>query len=210
MDQGPHRWGVKYMIKKLIVAVILVAVAAYLVNNWLKDRKEKQAALDARKRHSEEIVNSVDSIAKESNAIGNWDIVLTRGDSSFRYTPVLTIELQKLWLVDRPILFVGKICDVSRESDSLYVVTVQRGDLGSKVHFFGTELFVSLRCSKSLADTILATMIPVDWTNSNGVAVVARIARVLSTRQFDKEGEAIQTITGEGDLLAIVPTGDVF
>ena len=111
----------------------------------------------------------------------------------------MTAELQKLWLQNRPILFVGSIRDVAIVKDGAYEAVIEYNWLGARHMFLQNEIRVNLICPESFATKLIqsakadkALRIFAD------TAVVANIERVETSTEKGADGETVNVLTGVG------------
>src|SRR5690606_2190282 len=104
------------------IAIILLVVG-YFVNSCVQEeRKETKARLEEEVKE-QKVRDAVLGLQKRTGASAAW-VDSLEGERHRRRDPVLTVELEKLWLTGNPIIFVGEIADVVRSSDSQYLVTI--------------------------------------------------------------------------------------
>jgi hypothetical protein len=130
-------------------------------------------------------------------------------DKEFRLSPILTLELERLWQGTRPILFTGALRDISSAGQEAYLLVIERK--AASKFMFVTELRLSLRVRKPAIDAFLQSHpeLPAeDSLDGDGVAVVARIAKIDRIEVF-RDGSRQEILTGHGELLGLVYTGDV-
>ena len=85
----------------------------------IREKKAKHEAERAEaKRMEQTIRSSVAEMVSRTNAVDGWDRLLSKGER-FRFAPILTVELEKLWLASRPILFIGAIKDIATHNEWL-------------------------------------------------------------------------------------------
>lgn len=96
------------MIGKAIWITAMIGIGVYFFNSHL----EKKAGREARQAQEEKIEQATRTALSEmvswSNAVDNSEEILSRG-GNYRFDPILTIELEKQWMLQRPILFIGVI-----------------------------------------------------------------------------------------------------
>jgi hypothetical protein len=79
-------------------------------------------------------------------------------------------------------------------------------------YMFATELRLSLSAQKVAIDSFIKKypkLLAADGFN-NGVAVVAKIHSISTSDERDEDGERVEAKTGQGQLIELVYTGDVF
>ena len=196
--------------KKIIWILAASLVVFYFVNAYI----EKEAIRDAKKAESKNIRHAtrsaVSQLISNTNAIDDWEPHLSKG-KKYRFAPILTIELEKLWLKPTPILFTGSIKDIATHNQTHYTVIVERNLYNNFEHMFDTELRLSLISNKEIIDAFLAEHPDLfkEYGFNNGVAVVARITTIRTMEILGEESEIQEIRIGDGELVDIVFTGDV-
>lgn len=200
--------------KKLIWLIISISILAYISNLYVEKRKENNAKNDANLAESKRIEqitkSAVAKMVSRTGAINNWESLLNKGDS-FRFDPILTIELEKLWLENKPILFIGVIKDIATYNDSYYSVLVERSVFNSFDYIMNTELHLSLLSEKEHIDSFL-NQNPNLFKNyglNSGIAVIANLESIRTAYISGKEGKKEEVKIGEGKLVDMLFIGDV-
>lgn len=193
--------------KKAIWIIAALVVGGYFVNSYMENEAKRAEAKSVRQT----IKSAVAEMVSRTGAINDWDLRLSKGEE-FRFEPILTVELEKLWLQNRPILFIGSIEDITTHNQSQYTVLVERSLYGSFAHTFDTELQLLLLFSKERINSFLEKHPDLfkDFGFNNGVAVVARINAIRTTYMPGEEGMRKAVKIGDGEMLDIIYTGDVF
>jgi hypothetical protein len=197
------------MKSKLIWVAIIVALGAFAVNNHIDQKDKRQAQRAEASRVQEEVKNAISQISDRQNAITDWEKQLSKGER-YRLSPILTIELEKLWQSERPVLFIGSIKNISSADADKYYVLVEQS-LYNMNYIFATELRLLLIAPKALIDSFLQEhpkLLAADGFN-NGVAVVAKIHGIGTSYEGDEGGERVEVKIGQGRLIELVYTGDV-
>lgn len=198
------------MIKRAIAIILIVLIGGYFIHKYFENKARKEAERTEAKRIEETIRASVSEMVRRTNAIDTWEKVLTKGEK-FRLERILTVELERLWLVDRPILFIGAIKDVVTVDKDNYRIEIERSLFSSLEHMFGTELQLALQCPKQKVDLFL-TQHPnlfKDFGFKNGVAVVADINEIDTKLISSAESERQEMKIGKGKCIDMIYTGDV-
>lgn len=184
-----------------------LAIAGYFVNSYLEKSSKREGERAEQKRIEQTTKSLVAEMISRTNAIDGWEHQLSKGEEC-RVEPILTVELEKLWLVNRPILFIGAIKDIGTQNESHYTVLVEWGSLN---HMFVTELQLSLSSPKGRIDAFLKQHPDLfkEYGFNNGVAVIARVNGIRTVYVSGKEGERNEAKIGEGELVDIVYTGRV-
>jgi hypothetical protein len=196
------------MMKRVIWIILALLVGAYFVNSYLSNKAKKAAE----KAEAEQIRNAtkavVAELVKRTNADENWEKELSKGER-FRLEPILTVELERLWLTGRPILFVGAIKDIATIDQENYRIEVERSLFSSFRCMLGTELRLTLQCPKKSIDSFLKEHPDLfkDCGWKNGVAVIADINEIETTIIAGSEGEREEIKIGKGKCIDILYTG---
>ncbi len=197
--------------KKAIWIITIIIVVAFIGNNYL-DRKADRERQKAERLNIEfKIKNDVKNMVSRTGAITSWEKTLSKGER-IRLEPILTIELERTWLHTNPILYIGSIKDIKTKDDKSYTVSFERNlYINSDYIFLGAELELNLECSKNDFDVFLQkhpTLFK-DYGFNNGVAVIANIDRIYTSDILGEDGERIEVKTGIGRCISILFTGDV-
>jgi len=196
--------------KKIICILVALVVGGYFVNSYLENKANREAKEAEAKRIELSIKSSVAQMVSRTGAIDDWEKRLGKGEN-FRFEPILTIELEGLWLQNHPILFIGAVKDIATHDQTQYKVSVERSLFGSFEYMFDTELQLSLLSRKEQIDSFLQKH-PGLFKNyglNNGVAVVAHINAIRTIYVPGEEGGREEIKIGDGELLDILFTGDV-
>lgn len=198
------------MMKKVLWIIVALAVGAYFVNSYLENKVKREAERAEAKRIEEATRTTVSAIVSRTGAVDDWERRLSKGER-FRSEPILTVELEQLWLQNRPILFVGAIKDIATYDESHYTVLVERSLFSSFDYMFGTELQLSLRATKPRIDSFLEEHPGLfkDYGFNNGVAIIADVKAIQSAYVPGEEGGRDEVKIGKGELVDIIFSGDV-
>lgn len=200
------------MIKRTIWIIVMTLIVVFVSGYFLKSSNEKKAtkaAEDAEKQRIEESTKAaVAQLVKRTNAVDNWEDNLST-DARFRLQPILTVELEKLWVLDRPILFLGAIKDIATTDKENYRVEIER-TLFNRDTFIYTELQLSLECPKQTIDSFLKEQ-PALFKDYplNGIAVIAAKDEIDTKPTVGSEGERKDIKIGKGKCIDIVYKGNV-
>jgi len=196
--------------KKIVWAIIVAAVVGYFINSYAVNKAKREAEKAEAQSIEKATKTAVTQMATRTNAISDWGETLSKGER-FRLGRILTVELERLWLQQRPILFIGSIKDIATHDNSQYVISVERSLYDSFDYMFETKLQLSLLSEKEYVDSFLKEHPDIfkDYGLNNGVAVVARINAIKTTAVLGEEGEREEVKIGVGELLEILYTGDV-
>lgn len=188
----------------------MVLIGGYFFNSYTENKTRREVERAEANRIEQATKTVVSKMASRTNAVNDWEASLSKGDK-YRLEPILTFELERIWLQQQPILFIGAIKDIATHDTSHYLVLVERSLYGSFEYMFGTELQLSILSSKDRIDAFLKKYPDLfkDFGFKNGVAVVARINSIRTTYAPGDDGELEEVKIGDGELIDIVYTGDV-
>jgi hypothetical protein len=191
----------------LLALGVVVALGLFLIYRHIE---QEAATLAEKQRVEEETRVAVTTLASRYNAVVDWEERLSKGQP-VRMSSILTMELERLWLSDRPILFIGTIKDISSDSAADYTLVVEQG-LFTDYVFQSTELRLSLRAPKASIDSFLQEHpgLLTEGMLANGIAVVASVTKISTQDERLPEGDRVGIKTGYGELLGLVHTGSVF
>jgi len=198
------------MMKRAIWIIVIILIGGYFVNNYLEKKTRKKAEDAEAKRIEETTKASVAEMVARTNAIDTWEKALSKGEK-FRLELILTVELERLWLTERPILFIGAIKDVVTLDKENYRIEIERSLFSSLQHMFGTELQLVLQCPKQKVDLFLKEHPNLfkDFGFKNGVAVVADIDEIDTKLVSGAEREREYIKIGKGKCIDMIYMGDV-
>jgi len=196
--------------KKILWIFVALAVGGYFLNSNMESKAKREAQQAEANRIKEATQSAISEMVSRTGAIDDWESRLSKGES-IRFEPILTIELEKVWLQKRPILFIGAIKDIATHSHTQYTVLVGRDSFGSFEHeyIFDTELQLSLLSDKKRIDSFLRKHPDLfkDYGLNNSVAVVARVNAIRTEHVSGEEGERQEVKIGDGALVDIVYVG---
>jgi len=161
------------MLKRSLIFFSLVSLTIILAISCNSKKRTEKAEMD-------ELFNdaAISELAKRYNADNSWQKTLAKGDDS-SFANVLTIELEKYWLIDGPIIFMGSIRDIRSEDLENYRIIVSSPWPNSILTTAGIQL--SLVCPRPIIDLFLKEH--PDYFNGlsqvfNRVALVADIDKI--------------------------------
>jgi hypothetical protein len=146
--------------KKVWFILGLIALG-FVVQNFLASNERIRIAEEEEAARIElEFSTALNSLIGDTGANDIWMDNLCASDrGGFRRLQIFSVELEKLWLDGKPILFEGSIHDVASHSESFYTVEFQHSNLFSYLTgacFLRETLRLELRAPKSLIDPYLA------------------------------------------------------
>ena len=197
--------------KKVLLAIVLIAFVAHFVNSHIQEQARRNAERAEAALIEQMTKSTVSEMISRTNSSDDWEEILSQGES-FRSAPILTVELERLWLQNRPILFIGTIKDIATYDDAHYSLIIERSIFGSLEHMFETELQLSLLADIDQIDRLLhehPELLEVYGFN-NGVAVAAQIESIETIRYPGEERRLWETKVGHAELVEMLYTGGVF
>lgn len=197
-------------LKRFVLALVVLAICAYFVNSYLETRARKRAEREKAEREEQYIRSTVSQMVSRFDAVDDWEQRLCKGER-VRTEKILTIELERLWLGKRPILFIGAIEDIATIDERTYTLRIERSLLTNLKHMFFTGLGLELKCSKSMLDPFLKSH-PKMFSNlglMNGVALIAKVDQIKTEFFKGEEGIKEEVRVGVGHCLYIIYTGKV-
>lgn len=195
--------------KRVLWILVALGIVAWIVNSSIENRKARDADRAERQQKLEAVRARVQALASRRNASSNW-VERLAGDERYRFEPVLTIELEELWIEQGPILFIGAVKDIASKGDEGYIVTFERSLTSGLDYFFDTEFRLELTSGKEPVDSLLRSH-PDLFENlgmQNGVAVVANVEKVESLEYVGEDGQLVDVKVGVGQIVELLFVGD--
>ena len=194
--------------KKIISVIIVLLIGSYFVNSYFEIKAKRKAEQEEEQRISQTLKSSVEKMVLRTNSVSSWESNLNKGEA-YRLSPILTVELEKLWLSGRPILFIGTIKDVSTYDKTRYTVIFERNVLHSLNNMFSTKLQLSLLVPKKKIDIFLKNhpklFKGLSFNNSN--AVIAKVKSIKTDYYIGNENIREEIKIGQGELIDILFIG---
>ena len=197
--------------KKVLLAVALIATVAYFVNSHIQEQARREVEGAEAERIEQLTKLNVSEMIVRTNSSDDWEEILSQGER-FRSAPILTVELERLWLQNRPILFIGAIKDIATHDDAHYSLIIERSLFSSSEFIFKTGLQLLLLADIDQVDQFLNEYPELfeEYGFNNGVAVAAQIESIETVRYLGKEGLLWEVKVGHGEVVEMLYTGDVF
>jgi hypothetical protein len=198
------------MVKRAIFIIVIVLIGAYFVNSYLERKAKENSERAEAKRIEDATKASVAEMVARTKAIDNWQAKLSKGEK-IRLEPIFTVELERLWLTDSPILFLGAIKDIATLDNENYTIKINQNLFNNPEYIFGTQLELELRYPKQKVDLFLEQHPDIfkNFGFKNGVAVVAEIENIETITISGSEGELEEVKSGKGKCIDMLYTGDV-
>lgn len=190
--------------KKIIWAIVALLLVGYFVNSYVENNARREKERQKAELNNQNVKAAVEGLVSQSSAITDWDTQISKGES-YRFEPILTIELEKVWLVERPILFVGLIQDIKTKDDDSYIVLIERNILSNLGNIFSTDLQLSLVVAKDQLDAFLTEHPNLfkGFGLDNGIAVIAKIHSIETIYISGEECAREEVKIGYGDMLGL-------
>lgn len=188
------------MMKRVIWIIVALLVGAYFLSN----HSENKAKMELKKAKEERIMEArkaaVVTLVKRNNAVDNWAQDLQKGDS-YISGPIQTLDLERLWLKGRPILFLGVIRDIATSDQKNYRVVIDHN------YMLPLKLRLILSCKKQLVDSFLNEHPDLfqDFYLNSGVGIIASIDEIK--KEFGSGENAEEILIGKGKCIDIAYTG---
>lgn len=189
-------------VRSLAAPAVLIGLAVAGVYYWTHLQAEREQQQETRRQAKQQRQARILAMATADGADTTWEAALA-GNKAVRVSPLLTAEVQAMWLAGRPILFQGSVGDVIAE-DGTFRLVVSYSILKGQRPLLLTDLSLSLTCAASEVSPLLAAA----NTHSNGilgldVAVTARISRVEAAGERD--GRSV--LMGSGECIHVMLVG---
>jgi hypothetical protein len=188
-----------------LIGLLVVAIAVFCVVYLIRHQFKSSAKTEAPSGRPSAASVAFADLAKRHNAVDSWDQDLALGQPA-RETPVLTMELEKAWLTDRPILFIGKIKDIKTEDKENYRVIVDRDIFWSAVlarPILKTELRVAGLISKQALESFIA-MNPDYLDPANGIALIVKVDAIEPSESAGPDAGRDSGRVGKGHILDLM------
>ena len=197
------------MIRRIIWVCASIALVAWIAQTKIENDRVKDENRVEAQRVLKEITFRIATLEKATGASSSWMGALSNGEK-YRFKPILSIELEKVWVNGSAILFLGALNDIATLDDSHYKVTFEQSLWNSLDTMFDTKLKLSLKAEKAIVDKFMSAnpKLLEDYGFNNGVAVAAQIQAIESSHIVDTENIITEVKTGKGVLLGLVFTGD--
>ena len=186
--------------KRVIIILVAIAIGGYFAYDYYQDKIEKMEIKEARQKERELQHIAVAQMISKYNAVNDWEEKLSEGRFNIR-KKILTMELEKSWLIDRPILFKGRIRDIYILDASNYRTIIDGLNIFRGGSAISDQLALSLNCQKGMIDSFLRTN---KDASSVMVAVIANINKVEPGFRKIEEGGEKEIKIGIGDCIDIL------
>jgi hypothetical protein len=115
----------------------------------------------------------------------------------------MSAELQQVWLVEKPILFVGTLKDIVKNKNETFEVFVEYDSLDSEYGFMSNEISLNATCSsQQTAPLLQLAKVSSRLGMFADVAIIGRVSEVSSRQARDSEGGEVSQLIGVADCRA--------
>lgn len=209
-SQPPHSEKGTRMNSQAKTWLTWIAIVAVVAFAFFHSQQKKAAAKAKKEANRAAVVKTVRSMAERYGADSRWMYELVKGhDKLMRFSDVLSIELERLWVTQHPIVFTGLVEDITRGGvgGGYQVVTLKHTELNPK-YMIVTPLVLRLevRDAAKLAELERLAR-DEDFEFFGSIAFVAKIEKVESSARPGEDGEYETVRVGVGTLIdfTIIP-----
>jgi hypothetical protein len=185
-----------------IALLLAVAFALSYCGYAIYMNRVAEASENERTRLERDVAaQSLRAFALKHRADAEWPGKLA-GKDGRRLSPVMSAELQDLWMTGAPMLLVGNVRDIARDSDGSFRVLVEYSEFGLR-HSFSTKIGMNLKCSPEITGPLLdASKRKIYTSIFPDTAVVAKVDSVTAERVPATDGDSQVRLLGQGDCVA--------
>jgi hypothetical protein len=191
------------MKRALLIIIPIILVITGIVYNAVNSHLAYKTKMEAKKAEKERIEKNVSAaVAHLIKRYSPFDWVKEiKGRKEF--DPILTVELEKLWLNDRPTLFIGTIEDISTFDQEYYMIKIQG------VGTVRANYELALKCAKQKVNSLLQAHPDLSEGVTSGVAIVANIDKIKTVIVPGYDGGKENIRIGEGKSIDMVYIEDI-
>ena len=192
------------MKRALLIIIPILLVITYIVYNAVNSHLAYKAKMEAKKAEKERIEKDVGTaVAQLIKRYSAFDWVKEIESRKEFYSPILTVELEELWLTDRPTLFIGTIEDISTFDQECYMIKIKgAGQIRGNYE-------LALKCPKQKVNSLLEEHPDLAEGVVSGVAVVANIDKIKTVIVPGYDGGKEDLRIGEGKSIDMVYIEDI-
>jgi hypothetical protein len=202
--------------KKFIWVLVILVICLWGTCSVFNNKVDKEAKIESDKAallQKEQIKQSVSQMVSMHGAITSWENHLYDRDSTIK-GKFLTVDLERLWITENPILFIGRLEDISTCDSEHYIIRMEQ-PIFHLLTIMGNCLNLELRADKKMMDDFLSNNSKnfgeaFSFLGGENIAVVARIGSIKCSQriQSDENGFSTEDIkTGVGECLDILYVG---
>ena len=193
---------------KYIWITFWIAIITFFIFQYIEKSEKDEANRIQREEHQLNIKNKISDLLKKTNANYQWNKELAKGES-FRLEPILTIELEKVWITKTPISFKGRIKDITTENNESYIVDFKQSIM-TEYNLFNTDLELRMTAPKSIIDRLLEkypTLLTENQYDDN-IIVIAKITSI-EKKYIQSDDNVVKDVkVGIGEILDIMYIGE--
>ena len=198
--------------RKIVYSLLGVLAVSFVITYLVLSARQSNLAAEKfqsqRDQKQSDVAAAIELVAVKDHADIGWPEKLSRGNKVV-IAPLLTAELQNVWVTERPILFIGKLADIVKNPDGSYQLTIEYAANQHRSIFVGSELQLDLKCNGVVVDSLVelkAANRKALWTE---VAITANILTVKSTSVLAGDGNAKMGLTGYGTCISVMALPDI-
>jgi len=189
----------------IIIMALFIGGFSYF---YIESEKKKELTAAAEEAEHKQILNTIETTAQKFNAdVFCNDALVQKNDDAIFNDKIMTVDVQKCWIQNRPIVFRGELTDVALLDNDNYTIFIKSDAIGSL-----TKLNLVLSCKKDIVDIFRdqakrPLLKKESWErdfDTDGVAAIAKIQKI-STGLLDEKENKTDAKIGYGDCLALVP-----
>lgn len=191
-------------LKNLFVKILVAFIISLLLIrcDYLKNHYKNKSKIISN-NFENTLHNNIKQLVSKTNANDNWIYKISDPDS-FRIDDIFSIELEKHWLTDKPILFKGKIINIKSIDTDFYQIVIVREWWDDYGDVNVPRLEIRLKTNKTKIDSFLQQNPNFLNKYIKDVAVIGRINRIDSEYYIDYADTKRVYNIGFGDLLDII------
>jgi hypothetical protein len=190
------------LVRVIVGVVLLAAFGGWFVRKeYLQHQREQHRDQAAAEAESAMVRNLRDVVLK-FDANSRWPHTLA-GTEGIRVNPILSIELQRIWMTGTPILFVGRLDDVALNEDGRFRVSARREPWLTGSPMLKENMQLTVICPAEIAEPLIAAATGARYPPFYpDVALVTNIESVSPTTQPDLEGQSERAFSVLGTCLS--------
>lgn len=178
----------------VFLTVVLFSLGWYFYHIYQTKQQESEKAEAERTAERAMLQASLAKLRQRTNASLEWETELTEGQITHT-DPVLKVEIEKLWLTPKPILFIGKLSDIATHDENNYTIEIVYDEVYGGTTFMLAELRLELICNKQIVDSVASNLRATRNTFLAGVAVAGKIEKI------ERDGH---TLRGKGQCVDLI------
>lgn len=187
------------IVRWISCVVTLVALTGYFYHRHL----ESELRMEIEEAASRAQIGELRQLVKVHGAIHDW-LERLMGGEAVRLAPVMSTELQQVWLAGRPILFLGTLRDIAANPDGSFKVLLRHDPFAASGLLGAAEFLISTVCSPEQSKSLLSIA-----SNKSRLGLFAELAAVLKVNAISSkgmrtaEGGEMTQFTGEAECLEV-------